>query len=85
VKKNIKEKRFPGGNLQLFFDLNDGLINNLKIYGDFLDTGNLRLITENLEGIPYHEIECEKQLNKLEFKTIFNGISQNEFLKCLFD
>ena len=80
----IKEKRFIGGNLQLHFDLNDGFIDNLKIYGDFLGIGNHEIISHVLNKLPYDYNSCNNELLKIDFHKIFMQISVDDFLSCLF-
>jgi lipoate-protein ligase A len=79
-----KEKRFDNGNLQLHFNLQKGCIRDLKIYGDFLDTGNTDLITKIFDYAPYTENECRNRLSQFKSKLIFNTFSIDEFILCLF-
>jgi lipoate-protein ligase A len=80
----IKEKRFFGGNLQLYFNIVNGLIDNLRIFGDFLALGNINEIEDVLNSTPYLEEICYKKLSKLNFQNLFNNITIDEFMECLF-
>ena len=80
----VREKRFSGGNLQLHFNLENGSIKNLKIFGDFLDTGDIQLISTKLDSTPYDKEICKEKLLMLEFHRIFDNISLDEFMTCLF-
>jgi len=80
-----KEKRFDGGNLQLYFDIVDGKIRNLKIYGDFLDFGDVSILANKLENVPYQMNNCKKELSSIEFDNLINNISLDDFISCLFD
>ena len=82
--KIVREKRFPGGYLKIHFDLMDGIIKNLEIYGDFLDRGNIKLINETLMLLPYDEKTCREKLRAISFDSILLSISLDEFLSCLF-
>ena len=82
--QHFNEIRFSGGNLQLYFNLENGLIENLKIFGDFLDVGNVSLISKTLIGTPYLKEICIKKLQKIDFKNIFINITLKEFINCLF-
>jgi lipoate-protein ligase A len=79
-----KEKRFLGGLLQIHFNLNNGLISNLKIFGDFLGVGDTELISKTLECVKYNEIACREKLNIFLFNKIFVNISLDDFIECLF-
>jgi lipoate-protein ligase A len=80
----VKEKRFKGGNLQIHFDINEGTIHNIKIFGDFLDTGDTQSICQALESIPYVEELCRKRLQEINYNHVFNTIDLDQFLNCLF-
>ena len=80
----IKEKRYPFGNLQLHFDLREGSIKNLLIYGDYLDTGDTKLISDALEDAPYILKECLERLNNGIYENVFENLEIEDFLYCLF-
>ena len=80
----IKEKRFFGGNLQLYFNIVNGLIDNLRIFGDFLDLGNINEIEDILNSTPYLEEICISKLSSFNFENFFTNISMEEFISCLF-
>ena len=84
TSQNIREKRFPGGNLQLHFDIINGSIHNLKIYGDFLDVGDILRIESTFEMTPYDKEICNQKLRNIDFDNIIRSISLDEFLTCLF-
>jgi len=82
--KILKENRFLGGNLQIYLDLNDGVIRDIQIFGDFLDTGNIDLIKETLINLPYIEEICRIELNKIEVEKLIYNITLDNIMKCLF-
>jgi lipoate-protein ligase A len=82
--KIFKEKRFDSGNLQLYFDIQNGKLYNLKIYGDFLDLGDVGLVEEALGGINYIEEDCIYALQSINFNSVFNTINLEDFMSCLF-
>jgi lipoate-protein ligase A len=82
--KIIKQKRFLGGNLQLYFNIVDGLIDNFRIFGDFLTLGNINEIEDTLNSTPYLKEICYKRLSKLNFQNLFTNITIDEFMACLF-
>ena len=48
-----KEQRFPVGKIDLRLDVNKGLINKIKIYGDFFGTENLEELENLILGCNY--------------------------------
>jgi len=79
-----REKRFPGGNIQVYFDLKNGIINNLKIFGDFLDVGDINIIIETLNNQVYTESICREALNRINLDSLLFNISVDNLIECLF-
>jgi lipoate-protein ligase A len=79
-----KEKRFLGGVLQIHFNLSNGLIRDLKVFGDFLGIGDTEVISNALESVKYNEIACREKLSVFLFNEIFINITLDDFIECLF-
>ena len=84
TSSNIKEKRYPGGKLEIHFDLNQGKIENLKLYGDFLDTGDVSKIESSLQGCIYDENHIKEVLSKIQISDYILNISNEDLIDCLF-
>jgi lipoate-protein ligase A len=80
-----KEQRYPGGKLQLYYDLEHGLIKNLKIHGDFLTNHDIEPIMSQIVGKPYDEQIIIEILRYVNFNEYFLNISKKEFIDCLFN
>ena len=81
---NIKEKRYPGGNLKIHFDLKQGRLTKVKFYGDFLDTGDITAIESKLENCIYDEKEIRKNLKPMNIEEYILKINNDDLLDCLF-
>ena len=81
---NVKENRYKAGKLEFHFDLDNGHIKNIKIYGDFLDIGSIEPIEEALEGSLYEYDTIDELLRFTEVSNYIVNISRDEFLDCLF-
>jgi lipoate-protein ligase A len=80
----VNEKRYEAGNLILYFDVENGQIKNLRIFGDFLEVPNTSKISKALESTPYIYENCRNELLNIGFHEVFMSITLNEFLMCLF-
>lgn len=80
----VREKRFSGGKLKLHYDIKDGLIKNLRLFGDFLDTGDVSVISKLLENTQYDLDQSKKILEELDFNKLILNISIIDFLECLY-
>lgn len=77
-----KSKRFSGGTVQSYLDVEKGCIRNIKIYGDFFGDIDIGAVCELLKGCEYRKesVLC----------TVANsvgglyGISAEEFAEALF-
>lgn len=81
----IKEQRFAGGKLELHFNIISGLIQDMKIFGDFFGTLPIDELAERLNGTPYRRTDVSAVLTEMDFSQYCLGIKPEEFLNCLFD
>ncbi|MED3623059.1 lipoate--protein ligase [Bacillus thermocopriae] len=77
-------QRFPAGSIDVRLDVNKGMIENCKIYGDFFGVGDVGEIEEKLIGIRYEKNEIEKALADLNTHHYFGNISKDEFISLLY-
>ncbi|MBQ7033943.1 MAG: lipoate--protein ligase [Clostridia bacterium] len=68
--------RFPGGGVEVFLDIRDGIIRDAKIFGDFL--GDAVPLAEGLRGLAHNAETLRKAVKKFSFGTI----SEEELLSC---
>lgn len=80
----VKEQRFPGGKLELHLNIASGRIEDLQIFGDFFGTLPVEELAQKLNGRQYRESDVAEALAELDFSQYFLGITQAEFLECLF-
>src|SRR5690554_1505426 len=80
-----KEQRFAGGKLELHFNVINGLIQDMKIFGDFFGTLPIDELAERLNGTPYRRTDVSAVLTEMDFSQYCLSIKPEEFLNCLFD
>lgn len=80
-----KEQRFAGGKLELHFNVINGLIQDMKIFGDFFGTLPITELAGRLNGTPYRRADAAALLDEIDFSQYCLGIKPDEFLDCLFE
>lgn len=79
-----KEERFAGGKLELKFNITDGLIQDMNIFGDFFGEKDVANFAKLINGKHYQEDVIAELLDDVGFSEYFVGITKDEFLHCLF-
>ena len=78
-----KINRFDFGQIDARIDVKDGVIQNIKIYGDFLAHGDTIEVESKLIGKKYKEDEMIEALKELDIKHHIGDISKGDFVKFL--
>ncbi len=76
--------RFPVGSIDVRLEVNKGLIENCKIYGDFFGVGEVSEIEKKFTGIRYEKSEIERVLSEVDTKHYFGNISKGEFIDLIY-
>lgn len=79
-----KGKRFPGGKLELKFNVADGIIKELRINGDFFGKKEVDGLAALIIGKQYREEVIKSLLADTGFEDYFAGITLENFLECMF-
>ena len=77
-------KRFDGGCVEARLQVEDGLIENCKIYGDFFGKGDIKDLEDKLKGIRYGIEEVSSALVNVSIDDYLGRVTREEFLQCLF-
>jgi lipoate---protein ligase len=76
--------RFPAGSIDVRLEVNKGIIENCKIYGDFFGVGDVSEIEEKLTGTRYEKNEIEKALADIDTTHYFGKVPKEEFLNLIY-
>ncbi|SMQ66489.1 lipoate-protein ligase A [Bacillus sp. OV166] len=76
--------RFPVGSIDVRLEVNKGVIENCKIYGDFFGVGEVSEIEEKLTGTRYGKNEIDKALADIDTTHYFGSVTKDEFLNLLY-
>ena len=84
-KFNIQNShRFPAGTIDIRLDVEKGIIENAKIYGDFFGWGNVADIEEKLKGIRYEKAALDEVLKDVDTKHYFGNIEKEDLLSLIY-
>ncbi|GIN37960.1 lipoate--protein ligase [Heyndrickxia oleronia] len=76
--------RFPVGGIDVRLEVNKGMIENCKIYGDFFGIGDVSDIENKLMGIRYERSEIERALEEIDVKHYFGNITKEELVQLIY-
>ncbi|WP_409274288.1 lipoate--protein ligase [Neobacillus sp. SCS-31] len=79
-----RTRRFPIGSIDVRLEVEKGIIENCKIYGDFFGVGEVAEIEEKLKGIRYDRSEINRALEGVEIKHYFGNVTKEEFLELVY-
>ncbi len=78
------EEKFASGLVQAYLFIEEGLIKNIKFYGDFFGKQDISELENKLIGAKHEKKYIEEILLKTDIENYFAGISVNELLNLLF-
>jgi len=76
--------RFPVGQIDVRLDVDKGVIENCKIYGDFFGVGDVSEIEKKLKHVRYEKKELEAALTDIDTTYYFGNISKEEFINLIY-
>nr|WP_295975449.1 lipoate--protein ligase [uncultured Bacillus sp.] len=84
-KFNIQNShRFTSGTIDIRLDIEKGIIQNAKIYGDFFGWGDVSDIEEKLKGVRYEKAALAECLQSVDIKHYFGQIEKQDFLNLIY-
>lgn len=82
---NVQEThKFPAGLVDVRLDVQKGIIQNCKIFGDFFGVGNVQELEEKLIGVRHERAALEEALNDIEVSHYLGKISKEDLLSLLY-
>ncbi|RRD40407.1 lipoate--protein ligase [Leptotrichia sp. OH3620_COT-345] len=76
-------KRFPYGKIQIFANVVNSKIKNIKFYGDFFGVKDLTEIEEKLIDTKYTTEDIKGKLKDIDIKEYFAGFSLDEIVEAI--
>ena len=75
--------KFPQGAVDFRFSVERGVIQSLKIYGDFFGMGDIADVEKLLTGIPYRREAVELAFSQIDSRYYFGGIESSALVDLL--
>lgn len=79
-----KAFKADGGFVEIHMNVRKGLIQDVKIFGDFFNKHDISHIEELLKGTPHSEAALLERLSAVNFGEYFHNIPPQEFVKGMF-
>lgn len=76
--------KFPAGLVDVRLDVQKGIIENCKIYGDFFGIGNIGELEKKLIGVRHDKQAMEEALSDVNVPHYLGKISKEEFISLLY-
>jgi lipoate-protein ligase A len=77
-------KRFPTGEVDVRIDVQQGIVQDVKIYGDFLGDGDVADIESRLLGVRYDREALAEALEGLDTCAYLGGVDCEAFLELIY-
>lgn len=78
------EKRYTGGLLTLHFNVENGILKQCRISGDFLGLCDIGELQGALEGLEFKPENIKTALGKIKLSDYIGSITEEEFIDCMF-
>lgn len=76
--------RFKGGSVEVYFTVNKGVIESLRVCGDYFFTRPTEEFAHALTGTPHTREALEQKISTLNSGAYFNNISADEIVNLFF-
>lgn len=84
-KYNFKEeKKFKGGTIESNIDVKLGIINDIKIFGDFFGKEDIGNLEDKLKGIKHEKAAVIEALKEVDMSNYISNVTKEDFLQVLF-
>lgn len=84
-KYNFKKKmRFAGGGVEVFLSIEQGIIKEAKIYGDFLSVQGTEKIENALKETMHEFAAVTESIDGVWEENILGAVCKDELIKCMF-
>ena len=80
-----KEMRFASGSVCVSMCMNEGIIQNFKINGDFFEGKPIEELEQMFDGIKYSTMELDTLVNHLDVSEYIHLLENEEFKELLFN
>ena len=79
------KRRWPGGNLEAYAEVDDGVVTELRFYGDFMAASSMDEVTAALTGCQFRPEVFAEKLDAFDLPKYFGAVTKEEILQTVFD
>ena len=79
-----KSERLPVGKVDMRIDVEKGIIQGIKIFGDFMGRQEVAELESLLIGVRYDPDAISRAINDKEIQPFFGGLDRREFLNLIY-
>ncbi|WP_026859619.1 lipoate--protein ligase [Jeotgalicoccus psychrophilus] len=83
--KYSRDGRFSIGTLDITLDVENGIIQEAKIYGDFFGNKEINAVEETLEGVRLKEEDLTSVLSSIDLQKYLGSITKEEIVKLILE
>ncbi len=84
-KFNVKHShRFPVGGIDVRLQVEKGIVEDAKIFGDFFGVGDVSELENAITGVKYERNALDEAISDLDIPKLLGGITKEEFLKLIY-
>lgn len=80
----VRSHRFDGGEIQVRMNVRDGIITDIKFFGDFMSVRDISEVEEQLKGQKFKNDAIKAALSKLNLRDYFGSISLEEIASLFY-
>ena len=77
--------KFDGGFIEVCLRVENGIITECRIFGDFMSTADIDVLESSLAGTVFSPEEIKKAVLPLPLKDILGDITADELVECIFN
>lgn len=77
-----KKERFEAGGIEVFMDIKNGVIEDIKIYGDFFSPQGIEGLTDLIKGTR-HEMSALGKAIPADIGPFISGLKKEQLIGCL--
>lgn len=77
--------KFPFGFVDVRFNVNQGVMEGVRIYGDFFGLGNVSDVEDKLNGVRYDRAAVKEALADVDVNKYFGNTTVDEIVNLIFD
>lgn len=78
------EEKLSAGTIELSIDVEKGIMQHIRIFGDFFGEGNIEDIEKALIGKKHNTEEIHRVIDNINIKNYFGNVSKQELLSLFF-